>query len=253
MKSSNLIEVVLEHISVSPLFATADRPASGRAPAMRRDLLARLALAGGFLLAGLSQASAQGAPQVVKFAPGTTAITLKGSIKARGDARYVLDVAAGQVMQALFAASSRDCYFNVAEKGAGTAEHIGSVAGNEFGKNLTAPGAYVFNIYLTRSGARRNRVCRYQLSLELTGPPGGASPGQSDTAMRDACRAAAAPMYGVQPRNVTLRQRINPVPAGGFMINGTVDKGAEGKKTMRCIFRADRTLDRVMATTPDGE
>lgn len=242
------------------MFPSVERPSAfpGGAGLPRRRAFAHLALpicalAGAALLAGTSLAAAQGAPQVVKFAPGATAITLKGSIKARGDARYVLDVAPGQVMQALFQASSPDCYFNATPRGATSAEHIGSIAGNEFGKNIGAPGAYVFNVYLMRSGARRNRVCRYQLSLELTGPPGGASPGQSDTVMRDACKAAAAPMYGVQPRNIALRQRIIPVPAGGFLINGTVDKGTDGKKTMRCIFRADRTLDRVMATTPDGE
>ena len=45
-----------------------------------------------------------------------------------------------------------------------------------------------------RSAARRGAICRYTLSVELTGPPGGASSGVSDTLMADACKASAAPM-----------------------------------------------------------
>ena len=227
---------------------------SGIAPyaPSRRSLPVKFALIGCFFLAGACIASAQSAPRVVKFAPGETATILKGTIKARNDARYLIDAAGGQVMHALFQSSSKACYFNVTESGSGTADHIGSISGNEFGKNLTQAGSYRFDVYLMRSGARRNRACRYQLTIELTGAPGGASPGQSDAVMRDACKAATVPMYGVQSRNVVLRPRVIAVPAGGFAINGTVDKGAEGKKTMRCIFRADRSLDRVMATTPDG-
>lgn len=228
---------------------------SGIAPYLpsRRSLPVQFALIGCFFLAGTCIASAQSAPRVVKFAPGETATILKGTIKARNDARYLIDAASGQVIHALFQSSSKACYFNVTENGSGSADHIGSISGNEFGKNLTQAGSYRFDIYLARSGARRNRICRYQLTIELTGAPGGTSPGQSDVMMRDLCKGAAAPMYGVQPRSIVLKPRINSVPAGGFTINGTVNKGSEGKKTMRCIFKPDRTLDRVMATTADGE
>ncbi len=191
--------------------------------------------------------------KAVKFEKGATSTTIRDTIRGDRSATYTIDAVSGQVMQLLFAPSNRSCNFNVWEPGAAEAVHIGSTSGNEFGNNLAVSGAYRIDVYLMRNAARRNETCRFQLSVELTGPPGGASSGVSDIVMRDACKGAAAPMYGVQPRNVTLRPKIEGASGGGYTLDGTVDKGAEGTKRLRCIFKPSRELDRVMAMTPDGE
>lgn len=205
------------------------------------------------LLAMSVTATAKDRTEIVKFPKGATSTTLKGTVKGRDVTTYMIDARAGQVMHVLFASSNRSCYFNLFEPSAVEATHIGSITGNEFGKNLTASGAYTAQVYLMRNAARRNETCRYQLSIEITGAPGGVSAGVADTVMRDTCKGSAAPMYGVQPRNVTLNPAVVPAADGGFIIDGSVDKGTEGVKKLRCIFKPNRELNRVMAMTPDGE
>ena len=204
------------------------------------------------ILAFSAPAVAQKAPTPVQFKPGATSTMLKGKVKGDASAQYAMDVVAGQTVQMLFSPSNRACYFNVTEKGVAEAIHIGSTSGNEFGRNVTASATYTIDVYLMRSAARRNETCSYKLSIEATGAPGGASAGVSDQMMRDACKGATAPMYGVEPRNVTATAPIKK-SKDGFTLDGTIDKGKEGVKKMRCIFKADRTMDRVMAMTPDGE
>ena len=194
---------------------------------------------------------ADAAEQNVRFAPGATSKTLKGTIRGSGDASYIVQAAAGQVMQVLFKPSNRSCYFNGFEPGATDAAHIGSTSGNEFGASPTKAGAYKLQVYLMRNAARRNETCRYQLSIELTGAPGGASAGISDRQMRDACVARAAQMYGVPSARINLAA-IRSLPAGPA-IDGTINKGAEGIKKMRCLYTPARDLRDVMALTPDGE
>ncbi len=188
--------------------------------------------------------------RAIRFAPGATATTLKGSFSGDKDATFTLQTVDGQVLQSLLKTSNRSCYFNVFEPGSQTAAHIGSSSGNEFGRNPTKAGAYRFQVYLMRNAARRNETCRYELSIELTGKPGGASPGVSDRLMRDACRAKVASMYAVP----TARIRMAAIRSGkeGPLINGTVNKGAEGVKKFRCLYTPERQLRDVMAMTPDG-
>lgn len=192
-------------------------------------------------------------PKPIRFAPGKWATTLKGVVKGYATASYTLDVAAGQVFQILFKPSNRSCYFNATANGAAEAEHIGSSSGNEFGKNVSVNGSYKIDVYLMRNAARRNESCRYELAVERTGGAAGASGGVSDAALRDTCKAETAKVYQVQPDKVTVSADIAKAKGGGFNIDGTIDKGAEGIKKMRCVFRKDRTLDNVMAMTPDGD
>ncbi len=193
----------------------------------------------------------QGAERPIRFQSGATATTLKGVIRGDRDANFVLPAVEGQVLQALLTVSNRSCYFNAFEPGAQEAAHIGSTSGNEFGRNPTKAGAYRFQIYLMRNAARRNETCRYSLSIELTGKPGGASAGVSDRQMRDGCLARVRDMYAVPSGGVRIAS-LRSSREGPF-INGTVNKGAEGIKRFRCLFTPDRQLRDVMAMTPDGE
>ncbi|MGF7162936.1 hypothetical protein FHS85_004594 [Rhodoligotrophos appendicifer] len=195
--------------------------------------------------------------EVIKFAPGKTADTVRSSIRGYDGVTYSIATAAGQVMQILFAPSNRSCYFNVyapgKEIGTDEAAFIGSTSGNEFGINPTEAGTYTAQVYLMRNAARRNEVCRFELSIEITGAPGGASAGVSDQSMIDICKASAAPLYGVNPRNVSVAGPVTEGEDGGFRIDGTVDKGAEGIKGLRCLYGADRQFTHIQAMTSDGE
>ena len=204
-------------------------------------------------LAFSGAAFAQKAPTPVQFKPGATFTVLKGAVKGYDTASYSLEAKNGQVMHMLFKPSNRFCYFSVGEKGKDGFVHDGTMDGNEFGRNLTADGSFRIDVFLMRNAARRKESCRYQLSGEITGAAGGASAGVSDQMMRDLCKGATAPMYGVEPRNVTASGPIKAAKGGGFTLDGTIDKGKEGVKKMRCIFKADRKLADVMAMTPDGE
>jgi len=193
----------------------------------------------------------QSAERTVRFQDGATATTLKGVVRGDVDATFVMQTLEGQVLQTLLTVSNRSCYFNVFEPGQQEAAHIGSTSGNEFGRSPTKAGAYRFQIYLMRNAARRNETCRYSLSVELTGRPGGASTGVSDRQMRDSCLARVRGMYAVASERV----RMASLRSGrdGLLINGSVNKGREGIKRFRCLFTPDRQLRDVMAMTPDGE
>ena len=194
--------------------------------------------------------------EVVKFAAGKTSATLRGAIRGDDGVTYSIATVQGQVMQLLFAPSNRSCYINVyapgKEAGWDEAAFVGSTSGNEFGASPTEAGVYKTQVYLMRNAARRKETCRYQLSIEITGPPGGVSAGVSDQAMTDSCKGVAAPMYGVQPRNVRIAGKVVAAPEG-FTIDGLVNKGAEGVKKLRCVFKSDRRFSHIQAMTSDGE
>lgn len=195
--------------------------------------------------------------EVVTFPAGKTAVSLRGTIRGDDGVVYRIDAGAGQTLQILFAPTNRACVINVyapgKEIGRDEAAFIGSTSGNEFGVHPTAAGSYKAQLSLMRSAARRGQTCRYTLAVELTGPPGGASAGVSDQLMADACKAAAAPMYAVQPRKVTLSGKSIATSDGGFAIDGVVDKGGEGIKKLRCLYTPDRRFSHIQAMTSDGE
>jgi hypothetical protein len=217
-----------------------------------RDLAAAaiaIALLGGSALAA-------DRAEVVKFGPGKTATNIRSALRGYDGVTYSIATVQGQTMQLLFAPSNRSCYFNVyapgKEIGRDEAAFIGSTSGNEFGLNPTAAGVYKAQVYLMRNAARRKESCRFQLSIEITGPPGGVSAGVSDQSMMDSCKGSAAQMYGVQPRNIRISGKVS-ARNGGFTVDGVTDKGAEGLKKLRCIFKSDRQFSHIQAMTSDGE
>jgi hypothetical protein len=215
---------------------------------MAYPLLASFAL---LALVGAGPAGAQPKERAVTFKPGATSAQLRGLIRGGEDITYRLRTVPGQVLQVLFTPSNRSCYFNAFEPGREDAAHIGSTSGNEFSRSPTGDGEYRLQVYLMRNAARRNESCRYRISFEVTGTPGGVSSGISDRELRDQCRALVATMYGV--RNPSIRLGAIGTAADGFPINGSVNKGAEGTKRFRCLFSPSRQLRDVMALTSDGE
>lgn len=93
-----------------------------------------------------------------------------------------------------------------------------------------------------------------QTRTETGAPAARSGAGASELTMREACKNAAAPMHGVQPRVTVLDQTIRALPAGGFALVGTVNKGGPaGVKKFSCVFKASRALERVVTLPPDGE
>ncbi len=203
-------------------------------------MIARLIL--GLGLACAAPALAADVVKPLKIPAGKTFATVRGTIKGDAGVDYRIAAAQGQTLHLLFKPSNRSCYFNVYAPGADEAAHIGSSAGNEFGQNPTQAGVYRAQVYLMRNAARRNETCRYSLSVELTG-------GGEDQAAQQACRSNAATMYGVEPGAITLGGLVRT--AEGASIDAKADKGAEGVKDLRCLFKPDGAFDHIMAMTSD--
>lgn len=134
----------------------------------RTTRAAGLAIAFALIAAPVARAASKTVE--VHFDKGKHAKELKASIQGDQDVTYTLQTKAGQVMQVLFSTSSGSCYMNVFEPGNTTeAVHIGSTAGNEFGASPTKAGAYRIQVYQMRATARRNEICKYGISFEVTG------------------------------------------------------------------------------------
>ncbi len=85
-------------------------------------------------------------------------------------------------------------------------------------------------------------------------PSSSSSPATSpEDLMRQACSDATSVQYAVEASNIALAPAITPASDGGFELAGSVDKGAEGIKQLKCRFDSSRKLYDVMAMTPDGE
>jgi len=192
----------------------------------------------------IAPALAADAIKPVKIPPGKTFAVARGVIRGDAGVDYRIAAAQGQTLHLLFKPSNRSCYFNVYAPGAVEAAHIGSTSGNEFGQNPTVAGVWRAQVYLMRNAARRNETCRYSLSVELTG-------GGDDAAAREACRSNAATMYGVAPDAISLGGLVRT--ADGASLDAKADKGAEGVKALRCLFKPDGAFDHIMAMTPDGK
>lgn len=135
-------------------------------------MIKRLALTGFVLSLTAATAIAASKTEKVKFRPGASSATVKGSVTGYDTHSYVLGARAGQVMSVLFRANNNACYMNVIEPGASSAVHMGDVAGNEFTANLGKSGDYRVEAFLMRSEARRGKTCKFEITFEVSGQAG---------------------------------------------------------------------------------
>ncbi|MET3901006.1 hypothetical protein ABIB57_004974 [Devosia sp. UYZn731] len=61
--------------------------------------------------------------------------------------------------------------------------------------------------------------------------------GNNASDMTDYCRGEVAGAYNTRPRNVTVSSPMRGV-AGGFVVTGSVDLGANGNPPFQCLFDA---------------
>jgi hypothetical protein len=106
----------------------------------------------------------------LQFAKGTSAATVKGSLKGDQTIDYTLRARAGQTMTVSLTTSNGANYFNVLPPGSDdVAIFVGSTSGNEFTGALPSDGEYKIRVYLMRSAARRNETANYTLTVGITG------------------------------------------------------------------------------------
>lgn len=108
----------------------------------------------------------------IQFAKGSSAATIKGTIKGDQTIDYTLRAKAGQTMKVTLKTSKGANYFNVLPPGSkDEAIFVGSTEGNEWTGTLPADGEYKVRVYLMRSAARRNETASYTLTVGITGTP----------------------------------------------------------------------------------
>lgn len=106
----------------------------------------------------------------LQFAKGSSAATIKGSLKGEQTIDYTLRAKAGQTMSVKLATSKGANYFNVLPPGSNDeALFVGSSGGYEWTGALPADGEYKVRVYLMRSAARRNETANYTLTVGITG------------------------------------------------------------------------------------
>lgn len=135
------------------------------------------------LVLSISAAMPAMAAEAVKFKRGDSAATLSGTLKGYDIRDYRIGAKAGQVISVLFQARNSSCYFNVLPpSSAEMALFTGSMSGNEFAARLTQSGNYTIRVYLMRNAARRNEVCKYQFTVEIS-PVRATEPGMQTDAL----------------------------------------------------------------------
>ncbi len=105
----------------------------------------------------------------VRFAPGKTSTTLRGTVTGYDTVEYRLGATAGQQMAVSLKGNNPSCYFSVNPPDRAGAIFDGSIAGTEFSGDLSTDGNYTVIIYLMRNEARRGGRCRYSLDVAIQG------------------------------------------------------------------------------------
>ena len=121
---------------------------------------------------GASERSAADDAAKVKFAPGTSSITLQGAIRGHDYFDYALTARANQMMHVEL--QTRDTngdgtiYFNILPPGsAGEAMYVGSTDGNVTEMRLTKSGAFVIRVYLMGNDRDADKTVGYDLEVSI--------------------------------------------------------------------------------------
>lgn len=126
------------------------------------------------LCAGITlTAVAASTSRLVRFAKGSSAAILKGSIKGYDHVDYRLRGGAGQALSVSMTANHASAHFNVLPPGS-TDEAIynSAVDGNTWRGRLQLAGDYTIRVYLYRNEARRGTTASYTLKVGITGSSG---------------------------------------------------------------------------------
>jgi len=126
------------------------------------------------LLAGMPAHAADNerTVQAVHFAPGSSSVIIKDSIRGYHYVDYQLRAGAGQTLQVSLQTGNSANYFNILPPGSVDAGmYNASTSGNRFEGLLPDDGVYSIRVYLMRSAARRNERADFSLTIGVTGKP----------------------------------------------------------------------------------
>ncbi len=171
--------------------------------------------------------------ETVRFQPGASSATMRGSTQGYNSVNYLLGANPGQTMSVQFRPDNASCYFNVIPPSGGSAIFIGSTSGNEFSGTLREAGNYTVQTYLMRNAARRNETCRYSIAFEITG--GGAQASRSgervttDVAAQ-VCAGHASQQFGMPMSGLRVLSSIGSSEGTG------VELSAQDGRQGRCFI-----------------
>lgn len=119
--------------------------------------------------------------ETIRFAPGKSNTSIKGSIRGDQSISYVLGAEAGQAMAVTLKPSNLATYFNIYVPGKGPGDQALVNSGttpelNKFSGKLSASGEYTISVYMMRSAARRKERSDFTMDVSISALSGGVSP-----------------------------------------------------------------------------
>lgn len=139
----------------------------------------------------------------VRFQPGKSETTIRGTIKGEQTVDYFVQAKAGQSMRVNLTTNNGANYFNIFEPdkvpGNDGALFIGANNDNSYKGTLPSSGQYLVRVFLMRSAARRNEVANYRLQINITGGGQSNSDGQTSGTNHNASGEIPCSMGNGQP------------------------------------------------------
>jgi hypothetical protein len=137
-------------------------------------LLVRLAVLAAVLSAPLASMAQDKRTVPVRFAPGATAATLRGSIVGDQSISYTFGAEAGQTLELTFRSPSRFAYFNLYAPGRGPGDEALAIGDQlpdptRFAGQLPGSGTYTVSVFLNRAAARRGQRASFTLAIAIPG------------------------------------------------------------------------------------
>lgn len=173
----------------------------------------------------------------VRFDPGRSSTTVKGSIKGRHSVDYRLRLGAGQTLKVAMKASNGANYLNVIAPGAGDAAmYVGQTGDNSFEGLLPIEGVYALRVYLMRAAARRDETSDYSIDVAVTGKALKPLPGSKDAKFPGTPFHASAPIACTLPYQADVRQCDAFVIRRDFQGTATVEVRGPKSYLRRILF-----------------
>ena len=127
----------------------------------------------GLMLASLTVVSGPARGDIrrepIRFAPGKSAATIRGSIKGDEAVDYVFAASAGQQVTVTLKSSNGSNYFNVMPPASDYAVFDGATSGNTWTGTLNKDGEYRLRVYLQDKSGLPDQSARYTLDVAIAG------------------------------------------------------------------------------------
>jgi len=175
--------------------------------------------------------------ETIRFGPGESRATVKGSIKGSQTVDYRLRARAGQTMTVALRTTNASAYFNVLPPASDEALFVGSTSGTRFAGALPGDGDYTIRVYLMRNAARRNETASYTFDVAVTdaaanaGATGGSRAAATPGKPFDATLELKGIRFRVTATNEGSINRLRIVPSGLEIDHRAIEKEIDGSVT----------------------